>query len=138
MLPTMTCWELVNRIHSTLGERHKDAMYEGILTGADDDTVSGILVTNEPSVDAIRLAVASDMLSLCVIDDGRGGADPASGTGLRGLADRAEALGGSLTIDSPPGHGTTVTLRLPLAETAAHRSFPSDAEPVPVTLGIRR
>ncbi len=59
MLPTMTCWELVNRIHSVLGERHKDAMYEGIITGADDDTVSGILVANEPSVDAIRLAIAT-------------------------------------------------------------------------------
>jgi len=59
MLPTMTCWELVNRIHSMLGERHKDAMYEGTITGADDDTVSGILVANEPSVEAIRLAVAT-------------------------------------------------------------------------------
>ena len=67
---------------------------------------------------SIRLAVASDMLSLWVTDDGRGGADPATGTGLRGLADRAEALGGSLTIDSPPGRGTTITLRLPLAENA--------------------
>ena len=59
MLPTMTCWELVNRIHSVLGERHKDAMYEGIVTGADDDAVSGILVANEPSVEAIRHAVAT-------------------------------------------------------------------------------
>lgn len=55
----MTCWELVNRIHSALGERHKDAMYEGIITGGDDDTVTGILVANEPSVDAIRLAIAT-------------------------------------------------------------------------------
>ena len=59
MLPTMTCWELVNRIHSMLGERHKDAMYEGVITGSDDDTVSGILVANEPSVEAIRLAVST-------------------------------------------------------------------------------
>lgn len=59
MLPTMTCWELLNRIHTMLGERPKDAMYEGIITGADDDTVSGILVANEPSVEAIRLAIAS-------------------------------------------------------------------------------
>jgi len=42
-----------------LGERHKDAMYEGIITGTDDDTVSGILVANEPSVEAIRVAVAT-------------------------------------------------------------------------------
>lgn len=55
----MTSWELVNRIHSVLGERHKDAMFEGILTGSDDDTVTGILVANEPSVEAIHLAVAS-------------------------------------------------------------------------------
>ncbi len=59
MLPTMTCWELLNRLHSMLGERHKDAIYEGIITGGDDDTVSGILVANEPSVEAIRLAVAT-------------------------------------------------------------------------------
>lgn len=59
MLPTMTCWELVDRIHSMLGERHKDAAYEGVITGADDDSVSGILVANEPSVEAIRLAIAS-------------------------------------------------------------------------------
>ena len=87
---------------------------------------------------SIRLAVVGDTLSLWVTDDGRGGADPAAGTGLRGLADRAEALGGSLTVDSPPGRGTTITLRFPLAETASRRSLPSDAEPVSVTLGIRR
>jgi putative NIF3 family GTP cyclohydrolase 1 type 2 len=59
MLPTMTSWELVNRIHAVLGERHKDAAYEGILTGSDDDTVTGILVANDPSVDAIRHAIAT-------------------------------------------------------------------------------
>lgn len=59
MLPTMTCWELIDRIHWMLGERHKDAAYEGLITGTDEDTVSGILVANEPSVDAIRLAVAT-------------------------------------------------------------------------------
>ena len=87
---------------------------------------------------SIRLAVVGDTLSLWVTDDGRGGADPAAGTGLRGLADRAEALGGSLTVDSPPCRGTTITLRFPLAEKASRRSLPSDAEPVSVTLGIRR
>ena len=59
MLPEMTCWELIDRIHWMLDERHKDAAYEGIITGSDDDTVSGILVANEPSVEAIRLAVAT-------------------------------------------------------------------------------
>jgi len=49
-----------------------------------------------------------------VSDDGRGGADPAGGTGLMGLRDRAEAAGGTLTVRSPAGAGTTVTATLPL------------------------
>jgi signal transduction histidine kinase len=50
-----------------------------------------------------------------VSDDGRGGADPAGGSGLVGLRDRVDALGGSLTVDSPPGEGTVVRAVLPLA-----------------------
>jgi signal transduction histidine kinase len=49
-----------------------------------------------------------------VSDDGRGGADTAGGTGLLGLRDRAEAAGGTLTVRSPAGGGTTVTATLPL------------------------
>jgi len=48
-----------------------------------------------------------------VRDDGVGGADPAAGTGLRGLADRVSALDGRLDVDSPPGAGTTVRAVLP-------------------------
>ena len=47
-------------------------------------------------------------------DDGAGGADPAGGSGLRGLADRVEALGGSLVVQSPAEHGTEVRAVLPL------------------------
>ena len=50
-----------------------------------------------------------------VRDDGAGGADPAAGTGLRGLRDRVEALDGRLTVTSPPGEGTTVVAELPCA-----------------------
>jgi signal transduction histidine kinase len=64
----------------------------------------------------IRTAVAQGALQVVVTDDGRGGADPARGTGLRGLIDRAEALGGALVVTSPPHGGTTVTLRLPLVD----------------------
>ena len=48
-----------------------------------------------------------------VADDGVGGADPELGTGLRGLADRLAVIEGRLEIDSEPGHGTTVTARIP-------------------------
>jgi PAS domain S-box-containing protein len=56
------------------------------------------------------------ILEVEIRDDGRGGADLAGGTGAVGLRDRAEALGGSLTVDSPPGGGTAVRAQLPLAE----------------------
>ena len=49
-----------------------------------------------------------------VEDDGVGGADPARGTGLQGLADRVETIGGILTVDSPPGRGTRVVAVIPL------------------------
>jgi signal transduction histidine kinase len=61
----------------------------------------------------VHLSVADDRLHLQVGDDGVGGADP-SGTGLRGLRDRVDALDGALEVDSPPGGGTTVRVELPL------------------------
>jgi signal transduction histidine kinase len=48
-----------------------------------------------------------------ISDDGAGGADPAGGSGLRGLGDRVEALGGRLELSSPPGEGTTLRAVLP-------------------------
>jgi PAS domain S-box-containing protein len=53
-------------------------------------------------------------LELEIADDGIGGADPARGTGLRGLVDRVDALGGALELDSPPGGGTRVHATLPV------------------------
>jgi len=49
-----------------------------------------------------------------VRDDGRGGADLARGSGIVGLRDRAEALGGLLEVESPPGEGTLVRAVLPI------------------------
>ena len=53
-------------------------------------------------------------VAVTVTDDGAGGADPADGTGLRGLADRVEAVGGTLHVDSPIGAGTRLVAELPL------------------------
>jgi PAS domain S-box-containing protein len=55
-------------------------------------------------------------VSVVVADDGAGGADPADGTGLRGLVDRVAALDGRLEIVSPAGAGTRILATLPLAE----------------------
>jgi signal transduction histidine kinase len=62
----------------------------------------------------IDVAARAGALSVLVADDGRGGAVVAGGSGLRGLADRVEALGGDLRINSPPGGGTLIAARLPL------------------------
>jgi PAS domain S-box-containing protein len=62
---------------------------------------------------AVRVSDEETMLVVEVVDDGSGGADP-KGSGLRGLADRVEALGGRLSVDSPPGHGTRLIAEIPL------------------------
>jgi signal transduction histidine kinase len=63
----------------------------------------------------VTASVADRMLVLQVADDGIGGAGGDAGTGLRGLADRVEALGGRFTITSPPGRGTTIRAEIPCA-----------------------
>ena len=77
--------------------------------------VSVLITSND---DALRVEIA---------DDGTGGADAAGGSGLRGLADRVEALGGRLTIVSPPGQGTRLTAELPLSTPGQ----PASADPAP-------
>jgi signal transduction histidine kinase len=62
----------------------------------------------------VAAAVRGEVLELEVRDDGAGGADPARGTGLAGLADRVACLGGTITVTSPPGAGTTLVVRLPI------------------------
>ena len=61
----------------------------------------------------VRLMRGDAVAVIEIADDGIGGADPAAGSGLRGLADRVEALGGRLRVASPPDGGTVVTAELP-------------------------
>ena len=63
---------------------------------------------------SIEVERAGPRLVVRVADDGRGGADPTRGSGLRGLMDRVEALGGRLTIRSPVGAGTRLEAELPI------------------------
>ena len=61
----------------------------------------------------VAAACAGALLTVEVGDDGIGGAAARGGSGLRGLADRVEALGGRFTVSSPPGRGTTVRAEIP-------------------------
>jgi signal transduction histidine kinase len=62
----------------------------------------------------VSLGQRDRSLLLSVRDDGVGGADTARGSGLVGLMDRVEALGGSIRIHSRPGKGTQITAEFPL------------------------
>jgi signal transduction histidine kinase len=63
----------------------------------------------------VSVATENGSARVEVRDDGVGGAEPADGSGLQGLADRVGALGGQLRVESPPGGGTTVIAELPCA-----------------------
>jgi signal transduction histidine kinase len=80
-------------------------------------TISEALTNAAKHARAERVTVrgrrATGRLTIEIADDGAGGADPRLGTGLRGLHDRAVALGGTLTVDSAAGHGSRVVLDLP-------------------------
>jgi PAS domain S-box-containing protein len=86
--------------------------------------VGAYYVISEALTNAAKHAQASNVevtaqvhdgtLQLSIDDDGVGGADPARGSGLTGLADRVAALGGTIAIASPPGRGTSLRVELPL------------------------
>ncbi|MFC6158994.1 sensor histidine kinase [Kribbella jiaozuonensis] len=61
----------------------------------------------------VQVTRVGDVLRVEVRDDGQGGADPAGGSGLRGLTDRVAGVDGRLTVDSPPGGGTTLIAEVP-------------------------
>jgi signal transduction histidine kinase len=62
---------------------------------------------------SVRLSRTARGVAIEIADDGAGGADPAAGSGLRGLHDRVEALDGHLLVTSPAGAGTVVVAELP-------------------------
>jgi PAS domain S-box-containing protein len=63
---------------------------------------------------SVTVASVEAMLQATIEDDGRGGAEPTAGSGLLGLIDRVEALGGRFVLHSPSGRGTKISIELPL------------------------
>jgi PAS domain S-box-containing protein len=71
------------------------------------------------SVVHVELNVEKAVVEVSIRDDGIGGADPDRGSGLLGLRDRVEALGGTIETTSPPGRGTSLLARIPVVESGA-------------------
>lgn len=98
-------------------EGDADGRLPEVVEGTAYFAVSEALANVAKYADASRAVVTTSrddgLLVLRVADDGVGGADPAQGSGLRGLADRIDAVGGRLSVDSPPGEGTRLTVTLP-------------------------
>jgi signal transduction histidine kinase len=80
------------------------------------EALTNVVKHAEASNASVTISVTEDTVRFEVIDNGRGGADPATGSGILGLRDRAEAAGGTLFVVSPPGRGTVVTAQLPLSD----------------------
>jgi signal transduction histidine kinase len=78
---------------------------EAITNAAKYAEASAVTVSVEHTDGVVRVSVE---------DDGVGGADVTGGSGLRGLVDRLEALGGRLSVDSAPGAGTRIEAELPV------------------------
>jgi signal transduction histidine kinase len=78
------------------------------------ETLANAMKHAQASHVEVSLAARNGSLLLSIRDDGVGGADPARGSGLTGLTDRVEALGGSIYVHSAAGAGTHITVHLPL------------------------
>ena len=77
------------------------------------ETITNIAKHAQAESATVSVTLARQTARVVITDDGIGGADPARGTGLRGLADRIEALDGGLRIDSPNGRGTRIEALIP-------------------------
>jgi signal transduction histidine kinase len=78
------------------------------------EALTNIAKHAQASAVQIAVGVRDDVLELSIRDDGRGGADARRGSGLIGLADRVDALGGTIEVTSPIGAGTTLQVTLPI------------------------
>jgi signal transduction histidine kinase len=77
------------------------------------EAITNVAKHAQATVIDMRADGCDGALTLSISDDGIGGADPNRGSGIIGLKDRVEALGGTISVLSPPGHGTALHVQLP-------------------------
>ena len=104
-VPTAVSWDVTDRLPQNV----ELAAYFVAC-----ESLANVAKYAQASTASVRLSRTDRSLFVEIADDGVGGADAAAGSGLRGLADRVEALGGHLLVTSPAGAGTVVTADLPI------------------------
>ncbi|HEX6446040.1 MAG TPA: sensor histidine kinase [Streptosporangiales bacterium] len=102
-------------VQQTWAEERLPAQLEATLYFVAAEALTNVAKYAQARSAVVTLAAEGDELVLTVTDDGVGGADAGRGSGLRGLADRVAVVGGTLRVTSPPGHGTRVVCRAPIA-----------------------
>ncbi len=100
---------------TTLPDERLTAPIEAAMYYVVAESITNVAKYAHASRASVGIARSNGVATVTVVDDGIGGADPANGSGLRGLAARVEALNGRLDVDSPPGGGTRVSAEIPLA-----------------------
>jgi signal transduction histidine kinase len=111
--------ELEARLHGELPESVEVAAYYVV-----SEALTNAAKHAQASVVQVEVANDDSVVELAIRDDGVGGAEPARGSGLIGLRDRVEALGGSIEITSTPAFGTSLLARIPTDGT-----WPDSAQP---------
>ncbi|WP_328497888.1 sensor histidine kinase [Streptomyces sp. NBC_00414] len=121
-IPTRVVTRLPGRLPAPVESAAYFAVAEALANAIKHARAQRIDITVEftPDPDTPHLGTphpgtTAGMLTMRVSDDGRGGADPDGGTGLRGVARRLSAFDGTLTADSPPGGPTEIRMSLPCA-----------------------
>jgi GAF domain-containing protein len=109
--------ELAVRVDRRLPEQIELASYYSVSEALVNAAKHADAAVVHVEVDIVEGDHGDGVLRVCVRDDGRGGATFTGGSGLLGLKDRAEALGGLISLLSAPGTGTTVQVDLPLTPT---------------------
>jgi signal transduction histidine kinase len=136
-LPVTLDLQLAGRLPDRVEITAYYVVSEALANAAKHAAASAVHIAAGPAGDVIRLAVH---------DDGDGGADPARGSGLAGLKDRVEAIGGTLSMRSRPGEGTSLLAELPTlpghpprppARTVPSTSSPAQARPTTALTAAR-
>jgi signal transduction histidine kinase len=97
-----------------LPDERLDAPVEAAAYYVVAEAITNVAKYAQASHATVSITQSNGSARVTVTDDGVGGADPAAGSGLRGLAARVEALNGRLDVESPPERGTIVKAEMPL------------------------